>query len=96
MGNIVKAFLLKWLQAGQSREMAISALGLLVILFGEQAGLEAVAHPVAKLAVALVCLGAVGGIVAMKYIEALKIPQTTLTATTGVSGSTMKGGGDVD
>lgn len=72
MQEIIKAFLLKWVRAGQSRELTLTALGMLIILFGEEAGIAAVATPLAKLAVGLVTMAGVGGLVAMKYIDAIK------------------------
>lgn len=66
--EIIKALLVKYIQLGVSREFFLSAVALLVILFGKDFGLP-VDDPITKLAISIVSVGAVVGVLGKKWLE---------------------------
>jgi len=71
MNEMIKAWLMKQLGMGLSREFEIAVVGLLVILFGAEVGLP-VQEPITKLAVAIVTVGAILGLLGKKWLDQSK------------------------
>jgi len=69
--EIIKAWLMKQLGMGFSREFELAVIGLGVILFGADLGLP-VKEPISQLAVAILTVGAILGIVGKKWLEQAK------------------------